>query len=142
MVVRQPFWCPRFLRPAPQRRAARQRGPAPNAKATFTVGITEDADSLNPFTGITVQAYEAWQVMYDHLIGYGQKDFSPVPQLATAWVESPDHSTWTYTIRSGVKWSDGVAADRRRRRVHLQPDHRTAPTSRRTTATTSRASRR
>jgi len=75
---------------------------------TFTVGITEDADSLNPFTGINAEAYEAWQVMYNYLTGYSQKDFSPVPELATKWVESPDHKTWTYTIRSGVKWSDGV----------------------------------
>jgi peptide/nickel transport system substrate-binding protein len=74
----------------------------------FTVGITEDADSLNPFTGINAEAYEAWQVMYNYLTGYSQKDFAPVPELATAWVESPDHTTWTYTIRSDVKWSDGV----------------------------------
>jgi len=74
----------------------------------FTVGITEDVDSLNPFTGINAESYEAYQVMYNYLTGYSQKDFSPVPELATAWVESPDHKTWTYTIRSGVKWSDGV----------------------------------
>ena len=61
--------------------------------------------------------------MYNYLTGYSQKDFSPVPQLATAWVESADHKTWTYTIRSGVKWSDGVAAHRGRRRLHVQPDH-------------------
>jgi peptide/nickel transport system substrate-binding protein len=74
----------------------------------FTVGIIEDVDSLNPFTGINAESYEAWQVMYNYLTGYSQKDFSPVPELATAWVESPDHKTWTYTIRSDVKWSDGV----------------------------------
>jgi peptide/nickel transport system substrate-binding protein len=86
-------------------------GSSPASAATpkvFTLGITEDVDSLNPFTGINAEAYEAWGMMYDYLIGYSQTDFSPVPDLATAWVESPDHSTWTYTIRSGVKWSDGV----------------------------------
>ena len=74
----------------------------------LTVGITEDVDNLNPFKGINAESYEAWQVMYNYLTGYSQKDFSPVPELATAWVESPDHKTWTYTIQSGVKWSDGV----------------------------------
>ena len=40
--------------------------PAPeSAKATFTVGILEDVDSLNPFTGINAEAYEAWGMMYD-----------------------------------------------------------------------------
>jgi peptide/nickel transport system substrate-binding protein len=83
--------------------------PASAANPTvFTVGITEDVDSLNPYTGINAEAYEAWGMMYDYLIGYSQTDFTPVPDLATAWQESPDHSTWTYTIRSGVKWSDGV----------------------------------
>jgi peptide/nickel transport system substrate-binding protein len=74
---------------------------------TFTVGFLQDVDSLNPFVGILASSYEVWGVTYDYLIGYSQKDFSPVPQLATSWQESPDHTTWTYKLRSGVKWSDG-----------------------------------
>jgi len=30
-----------------------------------------------------------------------------VPGLATSWTHSPDGLTWTFTLRSGVKWSDG-----------------------------------
>jgi peptide/nickel transport system substrate-binding protein len=75
---------------------------------TFTVGFLQDVDSLNPFVGILSSSYEVWGVTYDYLIGYSQKDFSPVPQLAQSWQESADHTTWTYKIRSGVKWSDGV----------------------------------
>jgi peptide/nickel transport system substrate-binding protein len=77
------------------------------SKLTFTVGILNDIDSLNPFTGIVAEAYEAWGLMYDQLTGSSDKDFSPVPMLAEKWTESPDGKTWTYTIRSGVKWSDG-----------------------------------
>jgi peptide/nickel transport system substrate-binding protein len=77
-------------------------------KTTFTVGFLQDVDSLNPFVGILASSYEVWGVTYDQLIGYGQKDFAPVPQLAESWTESADHKTWTYKIRSGVKWSDGV----------------------------------
>ncbi len=83
-------------------------------KSTFTVGFLQDVDSLNPFVGILASSYEAWGVTYDQLIGYSQKDFSPVPQLAESWTESADHKTWTYKIRSGLKWSDGeplTAAD-------------------------------
>ncbi len=80
---------------------------APSDK-TFTVGISQDVDSLNPFKGIVAEAYEMWGLMYDQLIGYSQTDFTPVPGLAESWVESADKTTWTYTIRSGVKWSDGV----------------------------------
>ena len=31
----------------------------------------------------------------------------PQPYLATAWSTSSDKLTWTFTIRSGLKWSDG-----------------------------------
>lgn len=79
----------------------------PPPKVTFTVGILNDVDSLNPFTGIVAEAYEAWGLMYDQLTGASDKDYSPVPQLAESWTESPDGKTWTYKLRSGVKWSDG-----------------------------------
>jgi peptide/nickel transport system substrate-binding protein len=76
-------------------------------KLTFTVGIVNDVDSLNPFIGILAETYEVWALMYDYLVGYSQKDFSPVPGLAESWQVSDDELTWTYKIRQGVKWSDG-----------------------------------
>jgi peptide/nickel transport system substrate-binding protein len=79
----------------------------PAQKVTFTVGITTDVDSLNPFIGIVAEAYEVYQVMYDYLVGYSQKDFSPVPELAESWTVSEDGLTWTFKIRQGAKWSDG-----------------------------------
>jgi peptide/nickel transport system substrate-binding protein len=82
--------------------------PSTPARTTFTVGFLQDVDSLNPFVGILASSYEAWGVTYDTLLGYSQKDFSPVPGLASSWTESADHLTWTYKIRSGLKWSDGV----------------------------------
>ncbi len=47
------------------------------APVTFTVGILDDVDSLNPFTGIVATDYEVWQAMYDTLSTYSAKDFSP-----------------------------------------------------------------
>jgi peptide/nickel transport system substrate-binding protein len=79
----------------------------PAGKLTFTVGIINDVDSLNPFIGILAETYEVWALMYDYLVGYSQKDFSPVPGLAESWAVSDDELTWTYKIRQGVKWSDG-----------------------------------
>jgi peptide/nickel transport system substrate-binding protein len=51
----------------------------PAGKLTFTVGIINDVDSLNPFIGILAETYEVWALMYDYLVGYSQKGFSPVP---------------------------------------------------------------
>ena len=78
------------------------------AKSVFAVGVTQDVDSLNPFVGVTVAAYEIFQMVYPTLTEYGAKDFSIQPGLAESWTESPDKTFWTYKIRPGLKWSDGV----------------------------------
>ena len=77
------------------------------AKTTFTVGIKQDVDSLNPFTGIVSSAYEIYQLNYDTLTDYGQKDFSTQPAMASSWEASDDGLTWTYHLRPNLKWSDG-----------------------------------
>jgi peptide/nickel transport system substrate-binding protein len=77
------------------------------AKLTFTVGMANDVDSMNPFLGYLAEAYEVWGTIYDQLTGYSQKDFSPTPALAESWTTSEDGKTWTYKIRQGIKWSDG-----------------------------------
>jgi peptide/nickel transport system substrate-binding protein len=81
--------------------------PKPAKKVTFTVGLTQDIDSLNPFTGIVASVYEIWQLNYDTLTDYGQTDYSTKPALAESWEPSADGLTWTYHLRKGVKWSDG-----------------------------------
>ncbi len=84
--------------------------PAPAAAAdggTFTVGLTNEVDSFNPFLGIEGESYEMWALMYDYLVGYSMKDMSPAPALATDWDTSDDGLTWTFHMREGVNWSDG-----------------------------------
>src|SRR5260221_1354945 len=39
---------------------------------------------------------------------YGQLDYSGSPRLAPSGSHSKAGLTWTYHIRKGVKWSDGV----------------------------------
>ena len=79
----------------------------PPPKSTFTVGVVQDVDSLNPFIGVTVAAYEMFQMVYPTLTEWDAKNYAVVPQLAESWKESPDKTFWTYKIRSGLKWSDG-----------------------------------
>jgi peptide/nickel transport system substrate-binding protein len=74
----------------------------------LTVGLLQDVDSLNPFAGITLEAFEVWGLTYDSLTGSAQSDLAPVPALAESWEESADGRTWTYQIREGVTWSDGT----------------------------------
>ena len=70
--------------------------------------LGEGVDSLNPFLGFQAPSYEMWGLTYDYLTGYSMKDMSPAPGLATKWTTSADGKTWTFTVRSGVKFSDGV----------------------------------
>ncbi len=81
---------------------------ASHAPSTFVIGNTDAVDTLNPFVGFTQQDFEIYGLIYDNLMDYGQLDYSPSPRLATSWSHSPDGLTWTYHIRKGVKWSDGV----------------------------------
>jgi peptide/nickel transport system substrate-binding protein len=84
-------------------------GPSlPPGSKTFTIGTLQDIDTLNPYTGYLVQSVEIYTDTYDTLQNDSQKDFSPTPGLATKWTHTPDGLTWTFTIRQGVKWSDGV----------------------------------
>ncbi len=80
---------------------------AESDKVTFTVGLTNEADSFNPFGGIEAPAFEAWGLMYDQLISYDMKDMSPKPGLADSWETSDDGLTWTFDLHPGVMWSDG-----------------------------------
>jgi peptide/nickel transport system substrate-binding protein len=91
--------------------AADTQSPSPGTgdgkKVVFTVGLTNQPDSLNPFLGIEAESFEMWALMYDHLITYDPKDMSPRPGIAKSWETSKDGLTWTFHLRDDVKWSDG-----------------------------------
>ena len=76
-------------------------------KTVFTVGDPQGIDSMNPIIGVTVAAFEAWNLQYPFLTNKAAKDFSLIPGLATSWKGSEDGLTWTYKLRPGMKWSDG-----------------------------------
>jgi peptide/nickel transport system substrate-binding protein len=75
-------------------------------KVVLHVGWTNDPDNLNPFIGAETSSYEIWLLNYDFLTGYST-DLQPVPDLATSWDTSADGKTWTFHLRTGVKWQDG-----------------------------------
>ena len=77
-------------------------------KIILKVGWSPDPDSLNPFVGVQQSSYELWHVSYDFLTNYGDQYLETQPGLAESWTSSPDGLTWTFKIRSGVMWSDGV----------------------------------
>ncbi|MEQ4205644.1 ABC transporter substrate-binding protein [Actinopolymorpha sp. B9G3] len=74
----------------------------------LVVAASQSVDTFNPFMSFFAIGYTVAGLSYDSLIDWSATDFKPVPGLATKWEESADHLTWTYTIRKGVKFSDGT----------------------------------
>ncbi|MEU2333008.1 peptide ABC transporter substrate-binding protein [Streptomyces sp. NPDC013172] len=73
----------------------------------LTVAVAQSVDSLSPFLATRLLSTSLQRLMYEYLTDYDPGDAHPVPGLATKWSASADKLTWTYTIRSGAKWSDG-----------------------------------
>ncbi len=86
-------------------------GPAAQGQAdekiTFTVGVSQEIDSLNLSIGLLVVDYEVWNLQFAALTELSDEDFSPLPGLAESWTTSEDGLTWTYSLREGLQWSDG-----------------------------------
>ncbi|WP_326792745.1 ABC transporter substrate-binding protein [Streptomyces sp. NBC_00841] len=90
--------------------APQQAQAAGNGKTTLTVAVAQSVDSLSPFLAQRLMSTSVHRLMYDFLTNYDAKDNHTIPGLATKWEPSADKLTWTYTIRSNSKWSDGQQA--------------------------------
>ena len=71
------------------------------------IGTTYYIDSLNPLLAYEPQASNAFTMIYPQLVQYGP-GLKIAPDWATSWDESKDGLTWTFHLKPGGKWSDGV----------------------------------
>ncbi|BFO15805.1 hypothetical protein SHKM778_21930 [Streptomyces sp. KM77-8] len=76
----------------------------------LTVAVAQSVDSLSPFLAVRLLSTSVHRLTYEYLTNYDAEDNHVIPGLATKWESSPDKLTWTYTIRSDSKWSDGEQA--------------------------------
>ncbi|MES9594467.1 ABC transporter substrate-binding protein [Streptomyces sp. NPDC094045] len=90
--------------------APQQAQAADGGKSTLTVAVAQSVDSMSPFLAQKLLSTSITRLMYDFLTNYDVKDNHAIPGLATKWEPSADKLTWTYTIRSDSKWSDGQQA--------------------------------
>ena len=85
------------------------QSPSPTAGQTaLKVGWDIEPDNLNPFVGIQQSSFDLYHLEYDFLTDYGAAHLETEPGLATSWTHSANGLVWTFKIRSGVKWQDGV----------------------------------
>lgn len=67
-----------------------------------------DAVTLDPNVAYEFASVSSARLMYDTLVRFPFGDLSKVgPSLATKWENSSDGKTWTFHLKSGVKFSSG-----------------------------------
>jgi peptide/nickel transport system substrate-binding protein len=79
------------------------------AERTLRIGVLEPLDSLNPFATARVVGYEAFELTYQQLVGFGA-DLEPVPDFAASWERAADKHSYTFRFRPDMRWSDGAPA--------------------------------
>ena len=114
---------------------------AADDKLVLNVGLTQEAEALNPYSIITVAGYEVFQLTYNLLVDFGP-NLEPVPGFADKWERAADGKSWTFHIREGMKWSDGTAGHGPGRLLLVGHQHRGQRGGRRTSGrgTSTRAS--
>ena len=73
----------------------------------FTIVDGAEPNSLDPPIGTAGPIGHAMRGMLEGLVTFNGT-MEPVPQLATGWESTPDLKTWTFKLRSGVKFHDGT----------------------------------
>src|SRR5512145_1381275 len=76
-------------------------------KITATVALPGvQVETLNPYGHSTTQIYPTWKHVIEPLIEWNWSKKQIVPILAESW-SNPDHSTWVFTLKKGIKFHDG-----------------------------------
>jgi peptide/nickel transport system substrate-binding protein len=73
----------------------------------LTIGAAQSIAELNPVTKANAWEQVLFSLMWDGLVKTGQDQKTIEPDLATTWTPSADLKTWTFQLRSGVKFSNG-----------------------------------
>jgi peptide/nickel transport system substrate-binding protein len=77
---------------------------------TFGKPDGQQTNNSNPFLGTSAASVMGYRyAIYETLVQINQVDPTqdPIPWLATKWTWNEDYTSVTFTIRDGVKWSDG-----------------------------------
>jgi peptide/nickel transport system substrate-binding protein len=85
---------------------------APTAGGDLVVGVAASyIDVLDPNVTAQTVTHEVMQPIFDTLLVQETQTGNFFPGLATKWDVTPDGLTFTFTLRSGVKFHDGTPFD-------------------------------
>lgn len=74
-------------------------------------GRGADSVGLDPAHEEDGESFKVAELLYDTLVQYQQETTDIEPGLASSWESSPDGLTWTFHLRSGVRFHDGTPCD-------------------------------
>lgn len=86
-------------------------GGASASNKTLTFGAAGAPAVFDPFYASDGETFRVARQLYDTLVMFKPGTADLAPALAESWSNTPDGKTWTFNLRSGVKFSDGTALD-------------------------------
>lgn len=90
--------------PAPSPTPSGSAGPT----AKFTFATPAPPIALDPAVTPDIESSRITRQVLECLLTTDPDTGAPAPALATAWTQSSDLLSWTFTLRSGVKFHDGT----------------------------------
>jgi len=75
---------------------------------TFVFASSADPVLLDPALVSDGESLRITNQIFQSLVGFKPGGSEVVPQLATSWTPSSDALSWTFKLRTGVKFSDGT----------------------------------
>jgi peptide/nickel transport system substrate-binding protein len=81
------------------------------AKLTLVYGTTEKVTDMDPANAYDFHTWEIFYNIYQGLMGYPAGKTNLVPQLAEKYEVVDDGKGYIFTLRKGVKFSDGTPFD-------------------------------
>ena len=83
------------------------QGDSGNLNTTFTFGAAGAPKVFDPFYATDGETFRVTRQMMEGLVGVKPGSAEIEPELAESWEPSSDGKTWTFKLRSGVKFTDG-----------------------------------
>jgi len=78
-----------------------------NAETVLRVALHSDLKIIDPVWTTALISTHHGNMIYDTLFAVDDK-LQVRPQMVDKWEVSPDKLTWTFTLREGLQWSDGL----------------------------------
>ncbi|HEY0947612.1 MAG TPA: peptide ABC transporter substrate-binding protein, partial [Opitutaceae bacterium] len=75
---------------------------------TLHLALGAEPRDLDPHILVAYNDMLVALALFEGLTAIDEKTSQPVPAVAERWESSPDGLTWTFHLRTGLKWSDGT----------------------------------